>query len=727
MNVQHVFIGVVTLTALSVVLFIWMQQPGPVTHKEGFADAKATTKGTMVFDTVVGETVTGTRGDFISANVEQEATIKTLTATNIQATYTASGQIVATDKLCVGDKCLDKPLMMKLIQNQGKGDVGATGPVGPEGPQGVGISGVSSQGGDMILRTTDGKSYSVKVPTGPAGPEGPTGPKGDKGVPGDRGATGAMGPAGPAGLGVNDIASIETGVNKLIIKYNNKDIKPLELSLANVKYITSMDYDKASNTLMLKYSNGEPYNITLPVQNADGKAIAGAPGPAGPPGPQGAQGPPGPTGSFNASGGHLSVGPQGKANLHTNRGRVAFSTEPTDPNHTIYNNYANIDGEGAWDGMKMNVFAGLDVRVGNAGAKQHTTALYVRNDGNVGVGTKDPRRALHVIGEQTITPNAVNGSTGFLNVTDAAGNAGDKHSFIVRGLKNNGNEGSQLNTIWLSAAQTKVDGKLCIDDVCITKNEFMSMYKDGSSASRAAPSAKYIQETFGIVKDGVYWINLPVVGPKPIYCIMNPACAGGGWMMAIKATRGTTFNYSSNYWTAVNTLNPNDTTRNDADAKFDTMNYYPATDWMAIFPDVVTGGDVPGGYSGWTWVENNATGTTIPVIDFFKKNTQVTKLSRGYVYPATNPTPLESPKWDARIWSTQAGFHWYGLNYKSAPWAAVRWGFAWNNENEQASNDVQGGIGMEAQGRRFSAGDVVVCCQDRTGVNRSMRFEWYVR
>lgn len=464
------FTAAVILTALSVVLFLWMQSPG---HKEGFADAPA--KGTMAFEEVVGETVTGNKGKFASADVQQ-ATLENVKATNIDAVYTASGQIVATDKLCVGDKCLDKPLMMKLIQNQGKGEVGATGPVGPPGPQGVGVSGATSQGGDMILRTTDGKSYTVKIPTGPVGPSGPAGPKGDKGPPGDRGSMGAMGPAGPAGLGLNDVASIETGNNKLIITYTDKNIKPLELSLANVKYIASIEYDKASNTLILKYSNGTSQNITLPVQSGDGKAVAGAPGPAGPPGPQGAQGPPGPSGSFNAGGAHISTGgsSQGKFNLHTNRGRVAFSTEPTDPNHTIYNNYANLDGEGAWDGMKMNVFAGLDVRVGNAGAKQQTSALYVRNDGNVGVGTKDPRRALHVIGEQTITPNAVNGNTGYLNVTDAAGNAGDKYSFIVRGLKNNGNEGSQLNTILLSAAQTKLDGKLCIDDVCITKNDLMA-------------------------------------------------------------------------------------------------------------------------------------------------------------------------------------------------------------------------------------------------------------
>ena len=64
-------------------------------------------------------------------------------------------------------------------------------------------------------------------------------------------------------------------------------------------------------------------------------------------------------------------------NLHTNRGRVAFSSTPGDANHCIYNNYNNIDAEGSFDGMKMNVYAGLLVRVGNAGGAVPTTALDV--------------------------------------------------------------------------------------------------------------------------------------------------------------------------------------------------------------------------------------------------------------------------------------------------------------------------------------------------------------
>lgn len=88
--------------------------------------------------------------------------------------------------------------------------------------------------------------------------------------------------------------------------------------------------------------------------------------------------------------GHISAGgnsASGTSNIHTSRGRLAFSHTATDPNHTIYNNWANIDGEGNWDGMKMNVYSGLWVRTGNANGRVPTTAFYIDNNANIGIGT----------------------------------------------------------------------------------------------------------------------------------------------------------------------------------------------------------------------------------------------------------------------------------------------------------------------------------------------------
>ena len=249
---------------------------------------------------------------------------------------------------------------------------------------------------------------------------------------------------------------------------------------------------------------------------------------------------------------------------------------------------------------------------------------------------------------------------------------------------------------------------------------------DGSTSAKAAPSAKYIQQSFNITTDGVYWINLPTAGATQIYCIMDPSYAGGGWMLALKATRGTTFPYLSTYWTdKTTTLNPIQYNRNDGDAKFHTFNYFLATDWMALWPDVgFNGGDIPLTTGGWSWVELNAVGSTISCADFFAGNTTVTKLSNGVGYTATNPIPTGSTKFSSSIWSSQTGFQFYGINYKSSITPTsnnVRWGWGWNNEADQNSNDIRGGIGLAAL-TSYSAGD-----HAGSGLNRTMRVEWYVR
>lgn len=94
--------------------------------------------------------------------------------------------------------------------------------------------------------------------------------------------------------------------------------------------------------------------------------------------------------------------------INANRGRLKFSSEP-DNNHVIYNNFRNIDGEGLWDGIKMNVYAGLNVRVGDAGA---TSALFVNSNGNVGIGTTEPARRLDVSAGSSWISGLFSGSGG---------------------------------------------------------------------------------------------------------------------------------------------------------------------------------------------------------------------------------------------------------------------------------------------------------------------------
>jgi hypothetical protein len=266
--------------------------------------------------------------------------------------------------------------------------------------------------------------------------------------------------------------------------------------------------------------------------------------------------------------------------------------------------------------------------------------------------------------------------------------------------------------------------------------------QDGLSSATAGTSAVQLKNDFGYNTDGVYWINLPSVGPTQIYCIMNSAYDGGGWMMALKATTGTTFNYSANYWTTTNTLNPSDVTRNNADAKYNTFNYFKAKDLLAVWPDITTGtGGSITGQGVWTWLENNFYLNRIEPVNFFNSNLGVGSTSGGTGYFKKDAKTFSG--WASGIFTSQTDIRFYGFNYY--PWpgyataAGVRWGFGWNENGEGlwpslapvpiylGSNDVSGGIGMDTGFGSYSAGDKLNCCNDTTGINRSARVEVYIR
>jgi len=86
--------------------------------------------------------------------------------------------------------------------------------------------------------------------------------------------------------------------------------------------------------------------------------------------------------------GRLSV-----ARENDKRGALFLATSG-DFNHALYNNYSNVDGEGAWDGSKWNTYAGLNIRVGVANTKK--SALYIDGAGNVGVGSTGPQAKLQI-------------------------------------------------------------------------------------------------------------------------------------------------------------------------------------------------------------------------------------------------------------------------------------------------------------------------------------------
>lgn len=245
---------------------------------------------------------------------------------------------------------------------------------------------------------------------------------------------------------------------------------------------------------------------------------------------------------------------------------------------------------------------------------------------------------------------------------------------------------------------------------------------DGSSSDRAAASATAILAVNPTASDGVYWINLPTVGPRQIYCIMNSSYNGGGWMMAMKATRGTTFNYGANYWTTTNILNEAQTNVNDGDAKFESFNRFQSKDLMAVWPDLSANSGCFSVSRGHIWLQNNFynSGQRIQLPTFFNS------VDRYFLQDANNFCGIGQ-------FSRQTDVRFYGFNYRNNPGnQRTRWGFGWNENGgglfpngNMDSDDVFGGIGMNYGS--YSAGDGISCCQNVTGFNRSARVEMYVR
>jgi hypothetical protein len=275
---------------------------------------------------------------------------------------------------------------------------------------------------------------------------------------------------------------------------------------------------------------------------------------------------------------------------------------------------------------------------------------------------------------------------------------------------------------------------------------------DGLTYATAALSASAIKNTTGTNTDGVYWINLPNVGPTQTYCIMNSNVNGGGWMLAMKATRGTTFNFYSNHWTSNTVLNNGNYNRNDGDAKFDTMNQYNAKDLLALWPDITDKGNGALGSNNigsYAWLENNYNGgSSNTLIEFFSTagtyntGTVATAGNYGGKFIKDAKTTIN---WQGNVFSSQPDIRFYGFNYKNYPgytYSATRWGFGWNENGEplyssyvsltqgggySGSSDTSGGIGMDTGFGNYSAGDYLGCCNDSTGINRSARVEVYIR
>jgi len=245
----------------------------------------------------------------------------------------------------------------------------------------------------------------------------------------------------------------------------------------------------------------------------------------------------------------------------------------------------------------------------------------------------------------------------------------------------------------------------------------------------------------GQTQNGVYNINLPTVGVKPIYCILDTNVNGGGWMLAMKGKKfGTSFYWDSSHWTSNSTLNPTDVTRlvtNNQDAKYDTFNYYSASNMLALFPSENTGGGTLGNLGptyGHNWKSSVPSGPTTLLNMFNNGNDQDLSYTGGGELKNSAETGGGNP------FGSQGGYQYYGINaINGQSGIQVRWGFDWNNEGSPGSNDAGGGIGLTSSVGDYQNGAVYQCGDwwgysgagdaggGHRGVGRSISFEIYVK
>jgi hypothetical protein len=270
----------------------------------------------------------------------------------------------------------------------------------------------------------------------------------------------------------------------------------------------------------------------------------------------------------------------------------------------------------------------------------------------------------------------------------------------------------------------------------------------GMNSVYPAESAKIIKDLTGTNTDGTYYINVNGTSTAT-YCLMNDCYDGGGWMMLMKATTGSTFNYASTHWTTTSTLNPTDTTRNNADAKYNVFNYNYIKDVMAIWPDInpdsftnvygKNGGSI---YvkDGWVWkVDNwNSTTRTTALAGFQSNRFASNNSDTGNVQQPISNSPFKYNGFSTGVFSSQTGSYlhfFYSIGCASGATsisANIRWGMLFNNDtNNLTTLDAFCGIGIGGSSvGNYSAGDY----NDGlggvglvSGINRSARVELYGR
>jgi hypothetical protein len=75
-----------------------------------------------------------------------------------------------------------------------------------------------------------------------------------------------------------------------------------------------------------------------------------------------------------------------------------------------------------------------------------------------------------------------------------------------------------------------------------------SEFRDGSSADNAGASAAAIKAMTGTIFDGMYWINLPTMGPTHMYCIMSQSTPEYAYASAAAILKAFPTAANGDYW-----------------------------------------------------------------------------------------------------------------------------------------------------------------------------------
>ena len=183
------------------------------------------------------------------------------------------------------------------------------------------------------------------------------------------------------------------------------------------------------------------------------------------------------------------------------RNRLIFSDAIQDWNHSIYNNGLNLDGQGAWDGMKMNVFSGLWVRTGNANGVTPTTALFVDSSARLGIGTTTPSYRLDVNGNTRIRNELYVGTEGNAQSTIfMGGTAGDTpyDHCVIENRNYSGGENTEL----LLFKGNDASGASGPDRIRLRAAEIMFDTYDSGTNNRTAENIRMRIRTTGQISLG---------------------------------------------------------------------------------------------------------------------------------------------------------------------------------------------------------------------------------